>query len=249
MSRKFPFDTIGKAIGAVAGLALGASLSACNAENISFGGKQGVPLSELDMSGEAPTSLALAGPDTVRLTEGDRLVIEVEGSQEMKDAMRFHLEGKTLAIMRSKDAPSDERATVMVTMPAPTSLVIAGSGTVHAAKLADKADVTIAGSGSAETKDIAISALDVNIVGSGTYRASGTAGALDLNIAGSGDAALGELKVEKADISIAGSGNGAFRSDGTVDASIMGSGSVKVKGRARCEVSSMGSGKLICEEA
>lgn len=249
MSRKFPFDTIGKAIGAVAGLALGASLSACNAENISFGGKQGVPLSELDMTGEAPESIALAGPDTVRLSEGQELLIEVEGSQAMKDAMRFHLEGKTLAIMRSKDAPDGERATVLVTMPAPKSLVIAGSGTVHAEKLAEKADVTIAGAGSAETKGIAVNALDVNIVGSGSYRASGTAGSLDLNIAGSGDADLDELMVEKADISIAGSGRGAFRSDGKVDASIMGSGTVKVKGRAKCEVSSMGSGKLICEEA
>ena len=55
------------------------------------------------------------------------------------------------------------------------------------------------------------------------------------------------LRVEDAKVSIAGSGDGAFASDGRVNASIVGSGEVRVIGRATCKVSSVGSGRLVCQ--
>jgi len=238
---------LGKALAMAAGVALTGAVAGCNAENITFGEKKGVPLAELDMSGDAPTELALMGPDIVRMSEGDTLAIEVEGSEEMAGAMRFALDGGTLGIMRSKDAPSDEKATVLVTMPAPGSIVIAGSGRVESAALARKAQVTVTGSGAAIAKNVDSDELEVNLLGSGSFAGSGAAKELEMQIMGSGSAAMKELTVDRAEITIGGSGDGVFRSDGTVDANIMGSGKVRVIGRAKCEVTAVGSGKLVCE--
>ncbi len=134
-------------------------------------------------------------------------------------------------------------------MPAPGSLVIAGSGRIETGAIARNAKVVIAGSGSAIGRDLDVDSLDLSIAGSGSFAANGKARALDLSIAGSGSASLKDLMVDKADVSIAGSGDGVFRSDGDVAANIMGSGVVRVIGRAKCEVNSFGSGKLVCEEA
>lgn len=247
MSFSFNFGALGKAVAMVAGVALAGSVAGCSAENVSFGDKKGVPLSELDLTGDAPTAVALMGPDVVKVTEGDKLAIEVEASDEMSGAMRFALDGGTLGILRSKDAPKGETATILVTMPAPTSLVIAGSGRIETANMAPKAEVTIAGSGAAITRDISGDSLEVNIMGSGSFAGSGSVKTLEMQIAGSGSAAMKELSVESAEVNIAGSGDGVFRSDGKVEANIMGSGTVRVIGRAKCEVSSVGSGKLVCE--
>lgn len=247
MSFKIKFNALGKAVAMIAGAALTTAVAGCNAEDISFGDKKGVPLSELDTSGDPPTAIALMGPDIVKLTQGDALAIEVEGSDEMSGAMRFALDGGTLGILRSKDAPKDETATVLVTMPAPSSIVIAGSGRVEAQGMGKNAEVTIAGTGAAITRDIDAESLEVNIMGSGSFAASGAVKDLEMQIAGSGSAAMKELTVETAEVNIAGSGDGVFRSDGTVEANIMGSGTVRVIGRAKCEVNAMGSGKLVCE--
>ncbi len=242
------FSGLGKMAAVAAGLALAGMVAGCDAESIAFAGKKGVPLGELDLTGASPTTIALMGPDTVKITEGKTLAIDVVGSEDMKAAMRFTLEGDTLGILRSKTAPDGEHATVLVTMPSPSSLVVAGSGRVEAGSLARKAEVTVTGSGSAIARDLDLDSLDLTIAGSGAFAANGATRALDLSISGSGSASLREMTVEKADVSIAGSGDGVFRSDGAVEANIMGSGVVRVIGRARCEVHAMGSGKLVCED-
>ncbi|HSM53046.1 MAG TPA: hypothetical protein VK839_02550, partial [Erythrobacter sp.] len=68
-----------KRLAPVAAIALSAAVAGCNDMNIEINGEEGVPLAELDMSGDAPTELILAGPDTVVLSEGDALDIDVEG--------------------------------------------------------------------------------------------------------------------------------------------------------------------------
>lgn len=238
-----------KGLAPVAALAIGALASGCDGVHVNIGDSKGVPLAELDTSGPAPSGIVLAGPDHVIVTDGDALDIDVSGDPEAVEALRFTLDDNTLGIMREKDSwKSDGRATVRVTMPAPKSITLAGSGTIEAASLAGDAEVTIAGSGKASLTSVAAASLDTTIAGSGTLEAAGRAESLDLTVAGSGSARMDELKVEAADVTIAGSGDASFASDGKVDASIMGSGSVTVLGRAECTVSSMGSGTLRCRE-
>lgn len=236
----------GTAAGAFAAVAL-VGLSACDGVEVRVNDTEGVPLAELDMSGDAPESVVLAGPDDVVITGGEDFSVNVEGSDEARDRMRFSLKDGTFAVMRDGGDWSDnDRATVNVTMPPPNALVIAGSGTLSTDALSSDADVTIAGSGTATATGVAADDLEVTIAGSGTFNASGTAGTLDLNVVGSGSANMAGLQVNSADVTIAGSGDAEFASDGSVEAQIIGSGSVRVSGSANCSVDSMGSGTLVC---
>ena len=249
---KFKFGHFAKAMGPIIAVALAAGVAGCDGlkgTNVSINGEEGKPLAELDMSGTAPDEIVLAGPDEIRVTTGEKLAITVEGDQAVKDQLRFSIKDGSLALHRKGEmfGSGSAIAIINVTMPAPKEVVMAGSGKITAANLANKANVTVAGSGTIETTAIAGESLDLTIAGSGNFRAVGNVKTLDLTIAGSGSAQMDALRVDKADVSIAGSGSTAFTSDGEVEASIMGSGNVTVKGRARCTLSSMGSGKLVCE--
>lgn len=242
------FDKFFRTMGPIAAMAMATGAAGCDNPKFRMHGKQGVPLSELDLSGGAPDSVNLLGPDTIRIIAGEDFAIALDGDDETKDGVRFILEDGTLSVLREGGfRNSNGRATITVTMPAPRHLVLAGSGTIYADALARRAEVTIAGSGKVETMALEVETLDVNIAGSGRCRASGSAAKLDLSIAGSGDADLAGLKVGNAEVSIAGSGDTVFASDGQVDLRIMGSGNITVRGDARCKVKSFGSGTLTCE--
>ena len=231
----------------VAAVVLAVAVSACGSNmHVSFDGDDGVPLADLDMTGEAPTKLVLAGPDKVVVSEGSELDIKVSGDEAAIAALRFHLEDGRLGITREKDSKANGTATVSVTMPAAREFVLAGSGDIQAPSMVDKAEVNIAGSGNVAVAKVAAERFNVNVMGSGTLSAAGTAERLDFNVAGSGKLAARGLKVKRAEINIAGSGGGEFASDGTVRANVAGSGDVTVYGRADCKISAMGSGKLRC---
>ena len=236
----------------LAAIALAAAASGgCDKMHVSLDGEDGKKLADLDLTGTPPSQVALLGPDTVRIAQGDKLAISVDGDPDVAEQMRFTLKDGTLGILRKNGKWSGgETVTINVTMPAPKKLVMGGSGKIVSSTLAtDAARVTIAGSGTVETDGVATESLKVDIAGSGSYRAAGAAKTLKLTIAGSGEARLDALKVGDAKVDIVGSGNSAFASDGMVKANIMGSGEVRVIGRATCKVTSMGSGKLICEPA
>jgi hypothetical protein len=234
-----------KGVAPVFALALAAGIAGCDG-HISVDGKEGVPLAELDLDGKAPTSLVLAGPDTVVVTHGDKLAITVGGDQEAADALRFTLDDKTLGVMRKNGWKGSGKATVRVTLPELTHLTLAGSGTVETDRMSGDAEAVIAGSGTARLNGIEADKLEVTIAGSGTLEAAGHAKSLELTVAGSGAARMAALKVDKAEVTIAGSGDASFASDGTVEATVMGSGDVTVTGSAKCTIKSMGSGKLHC---
>lgn len=244
------FHKLVKAFAPIAAVALSGVLSGCDGANVKIDGAEGKPLSDLDLNGAPPHGLVLLGPDEVRIRQGDKLAITIDGDPELVEAMRFTLKDGTLGVLRKEGSWSSKgTAIVNVTMPAPESLVAAGSGSIRAESLGSKAEVTIAGSGDVETMNVVADALEVTIAGSGSYRAAGTAGKLDMTIAGSGEAAMDALKAGNASVTITGSGRSAFASDGKVDARIMGSGVIRVQGRATCEVKATGSGRLVCEPA
>jgi hypothetical protein len=245
------FDTFIRAVAPVAAMALAAGLAGCKQANITINDTDGVPLAELDQSGDPPSELILAGPDSVVVTTGKTLKIAVEGDQQAVDALRFTLADGTLGVMREsgwKDM-GGAVATVRVTMPAPEKIVIAGSGGVAAQGMARKAEVVIAGSGRLDLAYADAEELDVNVLGSGTFGAAGKAAKLDLTVAGAGSMEAAGLNVDEAKVAIMGSGDADFASNGTVRAKIMGSGDVTVTGSATCTIEAMGSGKVTCRPA
>jgi hypothetical protein len=234
-----------KGVAPVFALALAAGIAGCDGR-MSINGNDGVPLAELDLDGKAPTSVVLAGPDSVVVTRGDKLAIDVGGDPEAVAALRFTLDDESLGVMRKNNSDASGTATVRVTLPELSKLTIAGSGTVDADRITGNVETVIAGTGTANLAAVEADELEVTIAGSGTLKAAGRAKSLELNVAGSGSADMSGLKVDTGDVTIAGSGDASFASDGTVDASIMGSGTVSVTGSAKCTVQSMGSGKLHC---
>lgn len=245
MTRKFAKAFAGPAIA----LAMGVALSGCGFSG-NWNSVEGVPLAELDMTGDAPTEIALAGPDKVEITEGDTLSITLEGDSEAGAALRFDRDGDTLNIARDSEA-YDGRGTaiVKITMPAATHLSIAGSGSIAADTMASDAEIDIAGSGDVTVASITAEELDIDIAGKGNVTAAGTTGRLSVGIAGSGDVRFAELMADDVEIDIAGSGDVALASNGSVKASIAGSGDIVVTGSATCSLDSAGSGTLTCRPA
>lgn len=242
------FKHVLKAVAPVIALAIAGGLAGCDKANFKFNGEEGKELADLDLSGDAPSEVNLLGPDTVNIRDGEKLAIQVEGSDQAKERMRFVLKDGSLAILRDNGNWDDsDLATVVVTMPAPAKLTVAGSGKMTAASVSDKPEINVAGSGSLDLASVNAGKMEINIAGSGSLKAAGSADKLDLNVLGSGSADLAALKVGSANVNVAGSGDATFASDGDVDANIMGSGTVTVKGRARCKVKTMGSGSLVCE--
>ena len=242
------FEKLLKALGPVVVMAMAGGLAACDGARMTINGDEGVPLSELDLSGDPPTEVAAFGPDKVDIRTGERLAIEVDGSAEARQRMRFVRDGESLGILRANGDWNDEAlATVTVTMPAPRKLTVGGSGAMVAAEQAGNGELNVLGSGALTVGTVRADALKVSIAGSGNLSAAGAAESLELNIAGSGSADLGGLKTPRADVNIAGSGDAVFASDGEVKANVVGSGDVTVRGGARCTVNTVGSGSLTCE--
>jgi hypothetical protein len=242
------FKHVLKAVAPVVALAIAGGLAGCDKGSVKFNGEDGQELADLDLTGDAPSEVSLLGPDTVDIRDGENLAIEVEGSDEARERMRFVLKDGSLGILRQNGNWSDNQtATVIVTMPAPAKLNVAGSGKMRAASVSDQPEVNLAGSGSLDLASVNARKLEVNIVGSGSLKAAGTTDHLELNVMGSGSGDLGALKAGSANVNVGGSGDATFASDGEVNANIMGSGDVTVKGRARCKVHTIGSGSLVCE--
>ncbi len=241
---------LARALGGIALVGMALASAGCEGTSFNIEGTKGVPLAELDLSGKAPEEITLLGPDKVRVIQGDKLAIVVDGDQGVKDRLRFVLDDGKLGIGRDrwKSGDADGVATISVTVPEARRLVLAGSGSIDADALrGENVGVTIAGSGTVNAASVGAGEFKVEVLGSGALNATGKARTLKLTVAGSGAADMPGLSAESADVDVAGSGNASFASDGNVKANIMGSGTVRVKGRATCKVSSMGSGKLVCE--
>lgn len=241
---------IARTIAGIAVAAVALSLVSCDGATFTINGMKGVPLADLDLSAKAPEEITLLGPDTVRVVQGDKLAITVDGKQDAKDRLRFVLKDGKLAIGREgwKIGGSDDLTTIEVTVPTAKRLVMAGSGTMHVDALrGEAASVSIAGSGDIDVAAVDTQELKVEVIGSGDLKAGGKTRSLKISIAGSGSANMDRLSADEAKVEIAGSGDARFASDGEVKADIMGPGEVRVKGRATCKVTAMGSGKLTCE--
>ncbi len=231
-------------IAPAAAVALVAALAGCTGGDIEINGQTGVPLAEVEIAGPPPSEVILSSGDTVILTEGDTFALTVEGADT--ESLRFVRDEQVIGITRTNGWSGNQTATIRITMPPPSEIVIGGSGTVEAQSLAATSEISIGGSGTVSVAKIAAEKLGINIGGSGTVNGAGTAKQLEINIGGSGDIKLAGLKADSAEVSIGGSGDVAFASDGKVEANIAGAGDVKVAGNATCTINALGSGTLTC---
>jgi hypothetical protein len=202
---------------------------------------------ELRLIQASPTKIkvALGRADVVRVSEGEKLAVSVEGGKEAEAALRFRVSEDTIKIARRSGA-SREPLQIAVTMPAPETIAVGGAGTVEADGVASEATLAIGGSGTIRITAVAGESLDARIGGSGRIELSGAVRELAVKIGGSGTFEAPGLEVDTARIGIGGSGKAELSSDGEVDAKIGGSGDILVHGNARCSLRAGGSGRLRC---
>ena len=186
------------ALAAAAAAASAMALAGCDGADVEINGQKGVPLSEIEIAGPPPTEVFLASGDTVILTEGDTFAIKVEGTGT--ESLRFVRDKELIGITREEGWNGDSNATIRITMPAPTELVIGGAGTIKAPALASEADINIGGSGTVEFGKFTGQTLGINIGGSGTVTGAGTAKELEgmtgVRIAWQTDALYDMLRVQ-----------------------------------------------------
>jgi hypothetical protein len=103
----------------------------------------------------------------------------------------------------------------------------AGSGDTNVGT-AGSAEISIAGSGSVKTQEVA-GDYEVSIAGSGDAGAASVGGKVEVNIAGSGDVAIGGGRSRSLEVSVMGSGDVSHNGEvGDVEVSVAGSGDVRV---------------------
>jgi hypothetical protein len=224
------------------------ALAGCHDGVVTIDGQSGVPLDKVVIGDQAIHSVALLGPDTVVVVQGDKPAIRVSGDPRITASLRFVLHDGELGVGRKLgETTGDGVATITVTTPLVDHLTMAGSGRMSSDRLNGKSvEVTIGGSGEVKVDAIAAQKLAVEVAGSGRFTGAGHADRLELSIAGTGNADMARLNAGDADINIAGTGNGTLASDGHVTGAVIGTGEVTVRGKAHCDVSVTGTGKVTC---
>jgi hypothetical protein len=205
-------------------------------------------LEQICLTVAEPTVLkvALGRNDVVRVKEGEKLAVAVEGGEETESELRFIVTEDTIKMARRRDARAD-KLEIEVTMPAPHRISVGGAGRVEAATVAAEATVASGGAGPIAIEDVSGSSLAAKIGGSGKIVAKGSVTELALKIGGSGHFLSPDLQVERARIAIGGSGKAELACEGEVEAKIGGSGDILVRGTPRVSLRSGGAGRLRCE--
>lgn len=238
-------------------LALSLGVAACGEVRFGDDDGPGATGTEVAATGDTITrsyaltgfsELVAAGPDSVVIRRGDAFSVQASGDRALLDGLIIKVDGDALEVRRRNGLNwNGDHATITVTLPTLTSIVVAGSGDVTADTLTgERAEVTVAGSGDVALTGIDARKLELSIAGSGSINAAGKAEEVESTIAGSGDIDAAAFSATKAEVSIIGSGGVTMTVTGTADVSTAGSGDVTITGGATCTSSKMGSGDVSC---
>ena len=242
-----------KAVGPIIAAALAEKVGKADGAKFRFGEREfgwdgedvgGVTLAELDLTGEPPSRITLAGPTRLRVVEGDTWRISPSGAGS--ETIRFILRNGQLSILPpTHAADSGGGPELELALPLVRALAVSGSGSIETETLAPEANLSIFGSGRIKAHDVRCEKLTTVIAGSGFAEAQGKVERLKINVTGSGAAKMRGLTAQNVKVVLAGSGKAVISSDGEVSAKLMGSGDVTVHGSPRCSVRGMGSGHIL----
>ncbi len=231
-------------------LAVGALATGC----ISMSGRttiegSGVAATETRTIAEF-TGISIEGSGDAVVLFGDEPSIVVEADENLLEYIETEVEGNTLYLrLRHPEKGVSFRTRsplrYTITTPSVSAFSIAGSGSVHCAKLAaEELGVEIAGSGTVVLNDMRCGKLEIDIAGSGDVRMSGVAESQWIQISGSGDVAAGDLRTKKTRIDIAGSGDATIWATERLRVSVAGSGDVQYYGSPSLSKSIDGMGSV-----
>jgi putative autotransporter adhesin-like protein len=193
------------------------------------------------------SSIGLAAPIKVQLTQADADSLVLEGAAEALDDLETVVENGSLKIRtKSKSTVTGmHKVRAYVTARNIEGLAISGSGDITAPALRSaKLRVAISGSGDVRIGELNASSLDVSVSGSGDVTVAGKADEVATSIAGSGDVRAGKLESRQSKVSIAGSGDATLWARESLAVSIVGSGDVKYYGDPSVKKAIVGSGSV-----
>jgi hypothetical protein len=191
--------------------------------------------------------LDIAGAGSVRLVQGERDEVFVQGDSEAQSAVAVDREGNALHLSLpggwkfwQAGKPQVEvrmRKLSRITLSGVSDLTAAG--TIRSSHL----DVDLAGSGVARFEDLQAETLSFTISGSGEGQLAGRVAALKLSVSGRGKIAADQLQVGAARVSISGVGNADLWVTDSLSADISGAGHVHYRGQpaVRQTISGLGS--------
>lgn len=212
------------------------SLSSCKVETIS--GTKSKAVKTENIAAKDFNTITISYPAKVIYVPSDTFSVAVKASEDQFDNVNVYTKGSQLIIEESKEIDKkylfrgshNNDITIIVKTPCLQRVSIAGSGSFRCdtTMTAKSLDLTIAGSGEIDIKNIRAVETALSIAGSGEIDAGLTnVGNTSVEIAGSGEVSLGLHTCKSVYTSIAGSGNIELRGDvETLKQRIAGSGSI-----------------------
>lgn len=199
---------------------------------------------EFDLDNFSGITLNIAA--NIKLTQGDRQLVEIEGQENIIDVLDLRVRNNNLIIGFDDECVNHDDLTIFITIPEIKFLSIHGSGNIRGENIFNIRDLELKISGSGDI-DLGLDAddIDAKISGSGTIKLDGEMDDFDLKITGSGDLRAFGLHCDDANLSISGSGDVEIFVDDNLDVKITGSGDVFYKGHPKLDVSITGSGEVI----
>ncbi len=165
----------------------------------------------------------------IELVKGDTYKVVFEGDENLLEAIRVEIKGKSLNFENRKSySYMSSRSNIKFTVTLP-----------------ELEDIALGGSGSIVTKsDFNSEKMSIALGGSGDIRLTGKAKYQEVAIGGSGDIDLSNLIGEKGEVSIGGSGNVKINVSERLEVAIAGSGDVEYQGNPSVKETVVGSGEV-----
>jgi len=187
------------------------------------------------------------GAGQVRLVQGDRDEVLVNGDERARAGVDVELSGRTLHL----DLPGGwkfwdaGKAQVEVRLRRLTKLTMSGAGDVYAVGTftGPQLGVDVAGSGVVKFDDLRVDKLAFSISGSGEGQIAGRTDHLGLSVSGRGKVVAPQFQIGTASVSISGVGNADLWVTDELKVDISGAGHVRYAGspKVRQSISGLGS--------
>jgi hypothetical protein len=223
-------------------------LSACSQASADAAGSATFDARDFD-------SVALLGPDSVRVEPGSNFSVRATGPQSALDRLAIRVEQGTLKVDRKRDhgwslnwRKENGQVKVVVTMPLIRRANLSGAGDLDllAPTVGDRFTAGLSGAGNLSIMAAAARDIDISLSGSGDVTLKGKAAQLSASVSGSGNVDADALPVRTAQLNLSGVGNINARASDRVIGGLSGVGNIHVVGGARCDIRKSGVGDVSC---
>lgn len=163
------------------------------------------------LAGKEVHGIKLTTSAHVEIRQGATASVVVKCDDNLEELISTKVVDDDLIISATGSYTTREGVAVLITLPRPDEVELAGSGDI-------------------EIKDVTLDSLELELTGSGTIKARGDVKELKVTLAGSGDVKTDQLVARKVTAEITGSGDILVQATQSLNATISGSGRLMYTG-------------------